>query len=440
MLEHVCTAEDPLICEMLRQFQAEVAADPTGSPLNGVGAIRTDGVAPLDAVVAVGGAFSSIAHAVAPQKVLGYVKVAAVHLALEDLARLQAPVVNPDSVRKVLSGDADTQAAVLPMGNVRLPDRTLLESLRHALLATFRHFRGGAIYDTLEYLVSCGWDDDADPWRPKSPQRPRFPCPFCEATVWPPRRQREFRCRSCAADLTLVDFLGLVTDATEASSETTVAMNLKGALEHLTLMALLRGLVGTRPAGAPPLSGRVLLLRDGPLMLRGHCTRLAGPIRGYLRFLADGGVPVYLAGLEREGAFAGHRAQIEMEGWLREPDAVFVPDNRYTVERIKHAGGAATVYGRKGLYASKAFCRIDERSVMVLSLPNRRHGFDAYVTDPTADDLVGFARVLATLKQLTSRHFPGVPLPLVAVDRLCSLPQYPTADLLRRIEDRHTPL
>ncbi len=67
MLRHVWTAEDPLIGEMLRQFQAEVAPDPAGSPADGVRQIRTDGIVPLDAVVAVGGAFSSIAHAVALQ-------------------------------------------------------------------------------------------------------------------------------------------------------------------------------------------------------------------------------------------------------------------------------------------------------------------------------------------------------------------------------------
>ena len=51
--------------------------------------------------------------------------------------------------------------------------------------------------------------------------------------------------------------------------------------------------------------------------------------------------PLRVAGVEREGAFASHRRQ--MGEWFDGEDAVFVPDNRYVLERIKHAGGATAV-------------------------------------------------------------------------------------------------
>jgi len=114
---------------------------------------------------------------------------------------------------------------------------------------------------------------------------------------------------------------------------------------------------------------------------------------------------------------------------------VFVPDNRYILERVKHAGGATAVYGRRGLYGSKAYCRIDAQTVFVLTLPNRRHDFDAFAADPTPEDLVALAPALSTLKELVSRHFPGVPLPLVAVERLLSFPRHATTDLLERLSE-----
>jgi len=115
-----------------------------------------------------------------------------------------------------------------------------------------------------------------------------------------------------------------------------------------------------------------------------------------------------------------------------------VPDNRYVLDRVKHAGGATAVYGRRGLYGSKAFCRIDGQNVLVLSLPNRRHNFDAFAADPVVDDLVGLAPALATLKELSSRHFPGVPLPLVAVERLLSFPRHATTDLVGALRERES--
>jgi hypothetical protein len=423
-LGHLCTADDPLIREMLDGFQSPGANDADPDRV-GVSFLDTSRTPPLPHVIAVGGSYASVPNVLAPQKILGYVKVASAAVNVAEVAALKSPVINPESIGKLIAGAADTQATVLPVGNVRIPGRTLLQSVRHALLATFQRVRGGALYDTLEFLTSRAWDDAAEPWQPGSKNRPRFACPFCDQQVWLPRHRRTFRCHGCSADLTLVDALGLVTDASESSSDSAVAMNLKAVLEHLTLLTYLRELIESGDG----LAGRVLLLRDGALMLRGGAARLlADPVRAWLRHLDDTGVRYHLAGIEREGAFPSHRAQ--MEEWFKGENGVFVPDNRYTLERIKHAGGATTVYGQKGLYGSKAFCRIDTQNVFVLTLPNRRHGGECFAADPTVDDLMGIAPTLATLKELSSRHFPGVPLPLVAVERLLSFPRHATTEMV----------
>ena len=117
--------------------------------------------------------------------------------------------------------------------------------------------------------------------------------------------------------LTLVDYLGLLTDATEATSDSAVATNVKSVLEHLTLLTLLRRTVDA-PGGPSP--QRVLLLKDGSLMLRGQCTRLVGAIRGYLRHLDAAGMRFHLAGIDREGSFVNHCGQVE--AGLAEPGTI----------------------------------------------------------------------------------------------------------------------
>jgi hypothetical protein len=435
-LGHVCTAADPLVSEMLGGFQQPLSAG-SECPDLPIDIVDTSSTLALAHVIAVGGSFASVPNVLAPQKVLGYVKIASAGLDVSEIAQLRAPVINPAAIGRLLDDGADTRATVLPIGNVRIPGRSLFESVRHALLATFERVQDGALYDTLEFLLSYGWDENAEPWRggpSNASRRPRFLCPFCDANVFFPRRRREFHCHACGADLTLVDALGLVTDASESSSDSAVAMNLKAVLEHLTLLTYLRRLVDMGPG----YHDRVLLLRDGPLMLRGAAAvRLAEPVRAYLRHLDDRGIQYFLVGVEREGAFASHRGQLEE--WFRAEGAVFCPNNRYVLERIKHAGGATAVYGRRGLYGSKAFCRIDAQNVFVLSLPNRRHNFDAFAADPVLDDLVGLGQVLATMTELVSHHFPGVPLPLVAVERLLSFPRHASADLVGRLSDRSRP-
>jgi hypothetical protein len=157
--------------------------------------IDTDGVPPLDFVIAVDGSLSAIPNALAPQKQLAYVKLAALNVSLAELARVQAPVVNPESVQKILSQYTDTESTVLPLSNVVIPGKTLFQTIRHALEATFVKLQDGALYDTLEYLVSYAWDDAAEPWRAGSAHRPYFFCPMCQARVDFPRHRKAFGCR-----------------------------------------------------------------------------------------------------------------------------------------------------------------------------------------------------------------------------------------------------
>src|SRR5687768_12120969 len=76
-LGHVCTAEDPLIAEMLLGFHAPADGDADERTGGDVRQVDTSAVEPLRHVIAVGGSFSSVPNVLAPQKVLGFVKVAA---------------------------------------------------------------------------------------------------------------------------------------------------------------------------------------------------------------------------------------------------------------------------------------------------------------------------------------------------------------------------
>src|SRR4051794_1708344 len=184
-LGHISIVNDPFIKEMVQSFR-EIKRDPAEKPDSGFEIVDAD-CEPLDFVVAIDGSMSTIPNALAPQKTLSYVKIAALNVSLKELARVQAPVVNPESVQRILSNYADTESTVLPLSNVHTKGRTLSQTIRHALEATFTKLQDGMIYDTLEYLVSYGWDEAAEPWRAGSGRRPYFFCPLCEQRVDFPR-------------------------------------------------------------------------------------------------------------------------------------------------------------------------------------------------------------------------------------------------------------
>lgn len=428
-LGHLSVVNDPFIKQMLESFEKGPITKFDGDEQ--VCTLDLSEVKPLDFVITVDGSLSTIPNSLAPHKMLSYIKIAALNISLAELDEVQAPIVNPEAVSKILSDHAHTESTVLPLSNVHVAGMDMYQSIRHAVEATFQKILDGGAYDTLRFLVSQEWDKDAEAWKSGSPNRPYFFCPSCGEKVVFPRSTLRFNCNSCQEELTLADYLGLLMDVNESSNDSAVAMNLMGVLEHLTLFNFLRQIVGH---GKRSIS-RVLLLKDGPLMLRGQYSRLIDPIREYLHYLKKRGIECFIAGVEKDGAFAEHIE--ELKHWYKAPKTAFLPSNKYILERIKHSGSENTAYGERVLYGSKLYYRVDDRNVLVLNIPNYKNSFDTYDPNPQLSDLIGYERIIATLERLVSRQYQHAVLPIVAANRIASMSFYPSNNILERFTEAH---
>ncbi len=427
-LGHLSIINSPFVQEMLSSFQ-RIERDPAATPDTGLHQLDLGDVAPLDFVIAVDGALSSVPNSLAPHRMLSYIKIAALNMSLVELQRVRAPIVNPEQVSRLLCDYADTESTVLPLANVRIPGQTLRDTIREAVRATFERFGDGRLLECLRFLVSHEWDPNSPTWSPGSTQRPHFACPFCRGDVPVPRSETAFVCPSCSQSLTLADYLGLLMEVNEESNDETVAFNLMGVLEHLTLFSYLRWLVERGPS----FLRRVLLVRDGPLMLRGQYSRLVDPMREYLHFLHAEGFDVHMAGIEKGGAFVDYVP--EMEPWFQEDGLTFLPDNNFILRRIKHASGPTTRYGEKVLYGSKLYHRVDRRHVLVVNVPNRTFSAATYDENPVLEELIGLKRTLATLRTVVSHQHENAVMPVVAVNRIASMSFYPSNNILERFTE-----
>lgn len=407
-LGHLSVINDPFVQELLEEFEQTGGNAPGQAALEG-DVVEAPDAEPLDFVVAVDGSVSDIPNTLAKHKMLSYVKVAALGLSLKQLRRVERPIVNPDVVSEMLEKGADTFSTVLPLSNVAIPGRSIFESIRATLLATFKHLFEGAVYDTLRYLISREW-------LPAYTMTAHFGCPFCERDVPLPRSQSEFPCPNCSRELTIVDYLELTALLSEEGNDSRVATDLMVILENLLLLHYLRSVVERGYAS------RTLLLKDGPLMLAHQYSRLVDPIREYLAYLVASGIPVHLAGVEKQQAFVIHVPELQP---LLEPGQVFVPSNDYILTYIKSGGGADTLYGEKVLYGAKLYFRVDPRNMLVLNMP-----YGVYHTDVKASEFYGFDRTLATLRQLVSRQFQNALLPIHAINQIVSLSVYPSNKIL----------
>ena len=228
-LGHLSVVSSPFVREMLGSFE-KIERDPTPPPEAGLFSLDLERVQPLDFVIAVDGSLTSVPNTLAPHRMLSYVKIAALNMSLADLRRASAPIVNPEQVSLLLSENADTESTVLPLANIRIPGRSLRETIREAIQETFAKFGDGQLLDCLRFIVSQEWNPDAAAWRPDSATRPHFRCPLCGHDTQVPRSETRFPCGSCSSELTIVDYLGLLLDVNEESNDVSIAFNLMGYL------------------------------------------------------------------------------------------------------------------------------------------------------------------------------------------------------------------
>src|SRR5215210_2635820 len=89
-LQGVCTAGDPVVQEMLQSFREVTTESEDGPAVGRVTRIdlASPAAAPAETVIAVGASLTSIPNPLAPQKVVGYVKVASVRLDMREVAQL----------------------------------------------------------------------------------------------------------------------------------------------------------------------------------------------------------------------------------------------------------------------------------------------------------------------------------------------------------------
>lgn len=413
---HLSVIEDEFVQELLKSFEIheENKKDFSKIPFQKakIGNAATK-------VICVDGSFAIVPHAIKDHKKLAYIKIAALGLDIEQLEKANKVIVNPEVVRTIISEYATTESTVLPLENVTIHGQTLKDTLRKSIFKTFEKLFNGKIIDTLVYLLNRGWDEHYVP-------DAHFNCPFCETENNLPKNKVFFKCKNpqCSSEsLSIVDYLGFLSQTPDDNSDEKIATDLMLILEHLTLFYYLKELISNNQNLED-----YLILKDGPLLLSGQYSRLVEPMRAYFEYLKSINKIVNFVGVEKNGTFVNHIPEIK-EGF-KEVDQIFIPSNQYIFEKIKYSTSNSTLYGERVLYGSKLFYCPDKKNVFVLTIP-----IGAFDANPSIDHFIGLPTVLATIKRLQSHRYDSGLAPIVAVNSIASMSFHPSNNILSKFSD-----
>lgn len=167
------------------------------------------------------------------------------------------------------------------------------------------------------------------------------------------------------------------------------------------------------------------MIKDGPLALRATLSKLSAPIRNFFKYAKSQGIEVAMIGQEKSGDFFDH---LQLIGNTAPNGTIFIPDNIYTKDEIKHSN-AASVYGIYTNYGAKVFIKVNDYHKMIINIPTGETG--EFVEYPSIDNLIAIDKIIATLPKILSNRFEGALLPIELANGIASLSTYPSAKILQ---------
>lgn len=413
-LGHIKIIEEPRIQRLLEVFESTSdIGKPTFGEVSGRLDLASSGE--LENVVAVDGSQACIPNVILNHKRIGFVTVAAVFLQRSEIKALKEnPIVDPRVLARKMEENTKTLAAAVPLGGLVVPGESVITTLRNTIDEIFRYT---GLYKTLQFLVSREWLHEYG-------MEEHMDCISCGESFQLPRSTLAFECPSCKTRHTLSDYLQLVAAAPEDWAKEEVVISLRNVLETLLLFSFI-----VLYKDRPTVLRRTLFIKDGPLLLRAHLSRLVQPIREFITFLTENDRKLHLVGIEKTGDLVDHLPFIR--DVLVEPGDYFLPSVRYLHEQIQGVPFAEEVYRNRVQYGNKIVVRLGQDHTLAANVPTGE-----FKVSPSLSDLLGVEESMGLLAELTSYSYENALIPLVLANRVASISMSPSGDILEAFARR----
>lgn len=384
-----------------------------------------NGFEPLTVVLAVDGSFRPVSSDTYPRRSVAFVKTALVRMDRRRLEKIDKNLPHPVLMKALMAESALQSSTVLPLRNVRVQGISNYDLVRSIIRDSFRVESDGLIYETLKWLAYRKWTPED---RSRSPE---FQCPHCAREVAGlPYDADEGSCVHCDNRIFLSDMVGFHLEMEEDRAPDSVATAYMLVHETLLLLSVIRHFWDRRDFAS---LRNVLLIKDGPLALRGQYSKLVDNIRHLFAYARDRGCPIHMIGQEKNGKFVDHLDEVRRFAPPKSKGDIAryaVLSHEYIRREIDYAPERVNPYGLKTNYGEKVFIKLDPYTAMVLSVPTGEYHPDRDFPR-SIDDFIGLGRILATLPALVSYSHEDALMPITIANGIASLSSYPSATVLK---------
>jgi hypothetical protein len=375
---------------------------------------------PVRHIVAVDAGYSEVpVRTEFPSATICFFQFGALFFAVEDLEALEEqPFIDPDDIAKLKH--IQRLKLTLPIKNVTYGgESSLTKSVRLALYEFFmQSLDGESLMTTLLWFIFEEYRAGGrkTEWRLAS-------SPYGDASNIALRRNEmraDFSWAAPGGPIYLTDVFRLHERIDDEVGAGGIQAYVMTTIEQLILVHLIRLVLQTKPA----LLNQLMFIKDGPLAFFGQTARMQEPMRalaGYLLNEHD----LFLAGLEKSGAFVEHAHEIKEK---LPPGRIIILDDDYIYRYIiPGTPDPSSVYGRTTYYGSKVIFKTHTGAVHVVTVP-----LPERLSHPTKADLPNLDIILTNVEKLRCDMYDDALLPVALVNKLVSLSNHPSSKILKQ--------
>ena len=197
---------------------------------------------------------------------------------------------------------------------------------------------------------------------------------------------------------------------------------LTNLIEQLIIVHTIRLILKIQPT----LLDNILFIKDGPLAFFGQTANMHEAMRELCIYLFDKH-NLYLAGLEKSGAFVEHADEIKNK---LKPGQVLLLNNKHIYTYIIPGDPETTdPYARSSYYGAKLIYKSRSEEMYVITLPTSK---PEVLLNPKKEDYKNLDVILNNIDKLKCDMYENSLLPVALANKLVSLSNHPSSVLLEK--------
>ena len=375
---------------------------------------------PIRNIIAIDGGYTNVfIKEDFPSATIAFFQFGALFFKHQDLVDLKIkPFIDPDDFSKLQN--IQRIKLVVPTKGITLdrePD--LISSVRNSIYDFFcTQPECNGLMDALKWLIFEEYNSSS-----RSVVWHLSTCPNCNEGVDMQTKDISsaytITCPHCSSKIYLTDVFRLHEAIDNELGAGGVLGYLSTTVEQMISVFLIKQMLSIKPG----LLSETMFIKDGPLAFFGQTANIHKPMRKLITFLNQNHA-LFLVGLEKSGSFVEHAEQVSKKML---PKQILLLGNKYIYKYIIPGQARNNEpYASSSYYGHKLIFKSEHSNVYVATIPNTQAQ-----EEPQIKDYIHIYEVLYNITALKCDLYYNSLVPIVLANKLVSLADHPSADLLK---------